>query len=239
MSPIMRLFGKANKNQERDEAWIAVADEEVGVKRNVPKGKSSHRSVEEQAGKKSSKSSKGGDNNDFDTQPFVATNPVFSKKKLLLWRLSIALPFLTTGCFLYLLTSSASSWRANWSSIKIELPSTDFDNLYASGSTITGQSTNGLSSRRNFATYMSAKPIHYKRVNDIDDVLGGYLSLNLWGWCLKSTEQAVPIMCSSESMWFSMDDLVDSSSMNSRKLTKDIFNPFLVHALIVHGFGER
>lgn len=46
-------------------------------------------------------------------------------------------------------------------------------------------------------------------------------------------------MCSSESMWFSMDDLVDSSSMNTGKLTKDTFNPFLVHDLIVHGFGER
>lgn len=149
----MRLFGKATKQQERDEAWIAVADEEVGVKRNGPKGKNSHQWVEAQAGQKSSKSSKNGDTNDLDTQPFVATNPEFSKKKLLLWRLSIVLPFLTTGCFLYLLTCSASSWRANWSSIKIELPSTDFDILYASGSTITEQSTNGLSSRRDFATY--------------------------------------------------------------------------------------
>nr|KIR50066.1 hypothetical protein I312_01161 [Cryptococcus bacillisporus CA1280] len=237
MSPIMRLIGKAIKHQEPDEAWIAVADEEVGVKRNGPKGKNSHQWVDAQAGQKSSKSSKDGDTNDLDTQPFVATNPEFSKKKLLLWRLSIVLPFLTAGCLLYLLTCSASSWRANWSSIKIELPSTDFDDLYASGSTITGQSSNGLSSRRDFATYMSAKSIHYKRANDINDVLGGYLSLNLWGWCLKSTEQAIPIMCSSESMWFNMGDLVDSSSMNSRKLTKDTFNPFLVRALIVHGFA--
>lgn len=153
MSSIMRLFGKATKHQERDEAWIAVADEEVGVKRNGPKGKNSHQWVEAQAGQKSSKSSKDGDANDLDTQPFVATNPGFSKKKLLLWRLSIVLPFLTAGCLLYLLTCSASSWRANWSSIKIELPSTDFDDLYSSGSTITGQSSIGLSSRMDFATY--------------------------------------------------------------------------------------
>lgn len=35
-----------------------------------------------------------------------------------------------------------------------------------------------------------------------------------------------------------MDDLVDSSSIHSRELIQDTFNPFLVHALIVHGFGE-
>lgn len=95
----MRLFGKATKQQERDEAWIAVADEEVGVKRNGPKGKNSHQWVEAQAGQKSSKSSKNGDTNDLDTQPFVATNPEFSKKKLLLWRLALFCPSSRQGAF--------------------------------------------------------------------------------------------------------------------------------------------
>ncbi|EAL21161.1 hypothetical protein CNBD5370 [Cryptococcus deneoformans B-3501A] len=238
MSPIMRLFGKAQKDQERDRAWTALADEEVGAKRKGSKEKSNHQSAGAQASYSSSKLQlKPDDANDLDTQPFVATIPEFSKGKLLLWRLSIILPFLTAGCLLYLLTCSTSSWRANWSSIKIELPSTEFESLYASGSTITRESSNSTPSRRDYANKVSAKPIHNKRVNNTDDALGGHLSLNMWGWCLKSTEQTTAIMCSSESMWFSMDDLVDSSSTRSRELTTDTFNHFLVHALIVHGFA--
>lgn len=209
MSPIMRLFGKAQKDQERDRAWTALADEEVGAKRKGSKEKSNHQSAGAQASYSSSKLQlKPDDANDLDTQPFVATIPEFSKGKLLLWRLSIILPFLTAGCLLYLLTCSTSSWRANWSSIKIELPSTEFESLYASGSTITRESSNSTPSRRDYANkgkhqikcddriqylirqcQVSAKPIHNKRVNNTDDALGGHLSLNMWGWCLKSTEQ--------------------------------------------------
>ncbi|OXC69340.1 hypothetical protein AYX13_01900 [Cryptococcus neoformans] len=238
MSPVMRLFGNARKDQERDRTWTALADEEAGAKRKGSKGNSSYQSMEAQAGQSSSKlQPKIDDANDLDTQPFVATIPEFSKGKLLLWRLSIILPFLVAGCLLYLLTCSASSWRANWGSIKIELPSTEFEDLYASGSTIIRHSSNSTSSRRDYANHVSAKPIHNKRVNDTDNASGGYLSLNMWGWCLKSIEQTTAIMCSSESMWFNMDDLVDSSSIHSRELIQDTFNPFLVHALIVHGFA--
>lgn len=154
MSPVMRLFGNARKDQERDRTWTALADEEAGAKRKGSKGNSSHQSMEAQAGQSSSKlQPKIDDANDPDTQQFVATIPEFSKGKLLLWRLSIILPFLVAGCLMYLLTCSASSWRANWSSIKIELPSTEFEDLYASGSTIIRHSSNSTSSRRDYANH--------------------------------------------------------------------------------------
>ncbi|WVQ84117.1 hypothetical protein IAT38_006262 [Cryptococcus sp. DSM 104549] len=181
---------------------------------------------------------------DVEAQQLVTAGPALSKRVLIAWRLSIILPFLAAGCLLYLLTCSAPSWRANWSVVRIALPADEFKRVYQVGQSITGTSDDSTESTQNQTGGSASRRDVFDRAAAVastggdawSSAVGGYMTVNMWGWCLKSAESTTT--CSSESMWFNMDSLLGtSSSTASHGLSADTFNSILVHAMIVHGLA--
>lgn len=93
----------------------------------------------------------------------------------------IVTPLLAALVLLYLITSSSDSLRPKFCVIKVALPSNELDSLFQSATVLT-QDTSATTGN---AT--SELPVNAFRRDD--SVSGsGYLSLGLWGWCLKSND---------------------------------------------------
>ncbi|WWD22118.1 hypothetical protein CI109_106607 [Kwoniella shandongensis] len=170
----------------------------------------------------------------------LADVPSVSKPILIGWRIGIALMFLSAGSLLYLLTCSVPSWRVNWSVVRIFLPKQDFGLLYDTAKSTEPPNSTTIASRMHSEHAFGSADDRgnagdhdalAKRVASQAEAYG-YVSVNMWGWCL-SGDGAEQIICSPESMWFNLDDLVGKSP----KLPATSFNPFLLHALIMHGIA--
>ncbi|WVQ76848.1 hypothetical protein IAR50_006522 [Cryptococcus sp. DSM 104548] len=175
---------------------------------------------------------------DPESQSFLS-GPQIAQQVLIAWRISIVLPFLTAGCLLYLLTCSAPTWRASWSVVTIGLAVSDFNTLYDIAETITGSSSNSTqSNRRGLLDYPSVAARFAAVVRDD----GGNedpaeLSVNMWGWCLRPASDADEnTVCSSEKLWFDLDDLLGAASTQAG-LSDKTFSAALIHALIGHGLA--
>ncbi|WVQ97894.1 hypothetical protein IAU59_005011 [Kwoniella sp. CBS 9459] len=157
-----------------------------------------------------------------DTFNSIVRPPVLSTKLLVGWRIAIILPFLAAGCLLYLLTCSAPSWRSDWSVVKVKLEKSDWTGIYQQGLALSGGGENA------------------EIADEADDAAeggagGGWLSVNMWGWCLQDASGSETI-CSGENMWFDLDELLGEESKSSTP-SGDDFNFLLTHGLVIHGFG--
>nr|XP_019008649.1 uncharacterized protein I206_06331 [Kwoniella pini CBS 10737]OCF47430.1 hypothetical protein I206_06331 [Kwoniella pini CBS 10737] len=146
--------------------------------------------------------------------------PSIPKKKLIIWRISIILLFIIPSCLLYLITCSNPSWRTNWSVVKIHLSSQEWGTISSKGKNI-GISYNATLTRR----------IMDEEEEGLTD--GGWLSVNMWGWCLQDISKTETI-CSTENMLFDLDKLLGEQSISSAP-SGDDFNFLLTHGLILHG----
>ncbi|ODN96361.1 hypothetical protein L198_04075 [Cryptococcus wingfieldii CBS 7118] len=175
---------------------------------------------------------------DPESQSFLP-GPQIARKMLVAWRIGIMVPFLVAGCLLYLLTCSAPSWRADWSVVRLDLAQTDFDVLYDIAETVTGRKSDSAQSKRLLpkSSFVAARSAVVARDDEANEDLG-VLSINMWGWCLKpESDTDGTTICSSESMWFNMDDLLGAATTTQAGLYTHTFSAILIHALIVHGLA--
>ncbi|OCF37483.1 hypothetical protein I316_00607 [Kwoniella heveanensis BCC8398] len=162
-----------------------------------------------------------------DTFNSIVRPPVLSKRLLIGWRICILLPFLAAGCLLYLLTCSAPSWRSDWSVVKVKLEKNEWTPIYQHGKMLSGGGENiEIADQEGGST-----------TEDGDNGRGGgWLSVNMWGWCLQDASASETI-CSGENMWFDLDELLGEESSRSSAPSGDDFNFLLTHGLVIHGFG--
>ncbi|WRT64924.1 uncharacterized protein IL334_001864 [Kwoniella shivajii] len=144
-----------------------------------------------------------------------SADPKIPKNVLIIWKVSIILMFLSAGILLYLLTCSDPTWRSQWSVVKVQLPSNQFSIIKSNGKKIS----------QNAQTSSLAG----------EGEGGGWLSINMWGWCLQDSSKS-ETLCSSDNMWFDLDPLLGEKSTSDAP-SGDDFNFLLTHGLIIHALG--
>lgn len=141
--------------------------------------------------------------------PEVLTSiPVLSMKSRLFWPAIIILPLSVAIVLLYLSTSSTESFRATFPILRIDLPMTEFDSLYAVSASFTSNSsmtTSSSSAAPVFevlgshstsspaAAYITVSSGEFPtsttttkaRRNNVTLTGGGDLIIGFWGWCLE------------------------------------------------------
>ena len=99
-----------------------------------------------------------------------------------LWPSALLLPFLTALLMLYLVTCSSSSLRPDLCVLKIALPSSVFNPLYQSASSL-AESTDSATSNAS-STALATIDIR----SDDASSSNGFLTLDVWGWCLRDVD---------------------------------------------------
>ncbi|WVW78620.1 hypothetical protein I302_100579 [Kwoniella bestiolae CBS 10118] len=163
----------------------------------------------------------------------IIKNPKIAKKKILCWRSGIIVLWFVSACLLYLLTDSHPLWRNSWSVVKVHLPGGEWGAIESRGRGISGNVLHLPTKRDDRYKRQEAEGKGDEEEGEETD--GGWLSVNMWGWCLQDVSKT-EIICSGEDMLFDLNELLGEESRSSAPSGED-FNFILTHGLIIHGLA--
>ncbi|OCF76791.1 hypothetical protein I204_02493 [Kwoniella mangroviensis CBS 8886] len=163
----------------------------------------------------------------------IIKNPKISKKKLIGWRVGIIVCWFVSVTLLYLLTCSNPLWRNTWSVVKVHLPSNEWDLVESKAKGISDNVLNLPTERQQIEDDHKDEEDDDEEEGEVKD--GGWLTVNMWGWCLQDIPKT-EIICSGENMLFDLDELLGEESRSSAP-SGDDFNFLLTHGLIIHGIA--